>query len=149
MSGELLIEGGCHCRAVRYRLHWPEAQGVTQIPARRCGCSFCTRIDGVWTSHPEARLEISESAASPTRRYRFATGTADFLFCGQCGITPLVVCRLDDRDHAVVNINTFDPVEDPAWQFDEADTDFDGESVDDRLARRKARWIGRVEWVND
>ena len=51
--------GGCHCRALHFRLDWPEDAGP--LPARRCTCSYCTRFDGTWTSHPDARLELIES----------------------------------------------------------------------------------------
>lgn len=148
MSGQLVIAGGCHCGALGYELSWPERageRGHVQIPARRCSCAFCTRIDGVWTSHPEARLTIWETPGVPASRYRFATATADFMFCSRCGIMPLVTCEIDGRIHAVVNVNTFDD-DAEGFALDFSDSCFDGESVDDRLGRRKARWIGRVSW---
>lgn len=147
MSDPLLIEGGCHCRAVRYELRWPQAAGDAVVPARRCGCSFCTRIDGLWTSHPEATLTITENRAQEATRYRFGTRTADFISCSRCGITPLVTCVLDGTEYAVVNVHTFDEETERRFQLHTSDTDFDGESVDERLARRKARWIGRVAWA--
>ncbi len=149
MSERLLIEGGCHCGAIRYELHWPQGAGEGRVPARRCTCAFCTRIDGVWTSHPDARLQITEDPAMPATRYRFGTGTADFLFCSRCGITPMAICRLEGRDYAVVNVNTFETAAEGRFRFDASDSDFEGEAVDDRLARRKARWIGRVAWSDD
>jgi hypothetical protein len=51
-------------------------------------------------------------------------------------------CRIDGRDYAVVNINTFEGV-DPA-RFDRSDSDVEGETVDARLARRRSRWIADV-----
>lgn len=147
MSRALVIEGGCHCRAIRYELQWPGSEGKPRVPARRCGCSFCTRIDGVWTSHPQANLKITRDATVPATPYRFGTGTADFLFCSRCGMTPLVTCRIDGREYAVVNVNTFDEIEDPGFDLDLSDSDFEGESLDERLARRAARWIGTVEWL--
>lgn len=148
MSQELLIEGGCHCRAVRYALHWPVSEGSETspvIPARRCGCSYCTRIDGVWTSHPRARLVVRHDSNDELIKYRFATGTADFLVCSRCGITALVTCDMDEQRYAVVNVNTFDAHE-GRFTLELSDSNFDGEVVGDRLKRRKARWIGTVEW---
>lgn len=144
MTGELLIGGGCHCRALRYELRWPtsDAGEETRIPARRCSCSFCTRIDGVWTSHPEAALTISEDPDHPATRYRFASGTADFLFCSHCGITPLATCEIEGRSYAVVNVNTFD--EEGGFTLDLSESCFDGESVEERLGRRQTRWIASV-----
>lgn len=147
MKDVLHIAGGCHCGLLRFELHWPRAEAGTtaDIPARKCGCSFCTRIDGTWTSHPNARLRISENPEMPATRYRFGTGTADFLFCSQCGVVPVAMCGIDGRVYAVVNVNTFDAIELPEHRLVFSDTDFEGESLRDRLARREARWIGDVE----
>jgi hypothetical protein len=150
VSGVINIKGGCHCGALRYELDWPRAEnalGPAQITARRCSCSFCTRIDGAWTSHPDARLSVNEDASRPASHYRFESGTADFIFCGHCGITPLVTCELDGDLLAVVNVNTLDDDEEGAYEVSFEGTNFDGESLEDRLARRKARWIGNVGWT--
>ena len=49
---------------------------------------------------------------------------------------------IDDRLFAVVNVNTFDAT-DPVC-FTREVTDFDGESAESRLDRRKRTWIPRV-----
>lgn len=141
------ISGGCHCRALTYQLVWPESAGkdaLLKIPGRRCSCSFCMRIGGIWTSHPDASLTIVEDTEHPAAAYRFGTKTADFLFCRQCGITPLVTCEIDGQIYAVVNVNTFHDTPENAFEIDPGDTCFDGESTGARLDRRKGRWIGRV-----
>jgi hypothetical protein len=135
-----LIEGGCHCGNIRFAFHWPGA-GET-IPVRACGCDFCTKHGGVWTSHPEGRLDVRIRDAAGVGRYRFGTSTADFHVCTACGVVPLVTSAIDGRDYAVVNVNCFENV-DPA-ELDRASTDFDGESTGDRLARRKRNWIGAI-----
>ena len=143
----LVIRGGCHCRALRYELDWPSSSGnedTTTIPGRRCSCSFCTRVDGVWTSHPDASLTICEDPQHPPTAYRCGTKTADFLFCGQCGITPLVACEIDGNTYAVINVNTFDEEPDQPFEIEIGDTCFDGESTGARLDRRKERWVSRV-----
>ena len=44
----MLITGRCHCGNISFALDWqPEP---TDIPARACSCSFCTKHGGVWTS---------------------------------------------------------------------------------------------------
>lgn len=146
MSESLAIHGGCHCGAISYELTWPLDNGEQKavIPARKCGCTFCTRIDGRWTSHPDATLTISESPELPATRYRFGTATADFIFCSRCGIAPLVTCEIEGRLYAVVNVNTFTPTEMPTYRLELENTDFDGETRQNRLERRAARWIGDV-----
>jgi hypothetical protein len=152
VNTDIVIEGGCHCRALRFQLQWPRPDdGVDRvtIAGRRCSCSFCTRIGGVWTSHPDARLTIREDPVHPATRYRFATGTADFLFCGRCGISPLVTCEMDGQIYAVVNVNTFDESSENEYTLDVSGSCFDGESTDERLDRRKVRWISRVDWASE
>jgi hypothetical protein len=60
-------------------------------------------------------------------------------------VVPLVSSHIDGRDYAVVNVNTFDNV-DPAL-LRHASANLDGESVDDRLARRQRNWIGSVTFL--
>jgi hypothetical protein len=52
------------------------------------------------------------------------------------------VSEINGRDHAVVNVFTFDDAE--AMEFDISSTDFDGETVDQRLRRRARNWIPSV-----
>ena len=47
-------------------------------------------------------------AGSEMRRYRFGTGTTDFLFSGPCGIYVGAVAELDGRTYATLNLNAFD-----------------------------------------
>jgi len=136
------LEGGCHCGAVRYVLGWPES--VNAIPARRCGCSFCTRFNGTWTSHPDARLGIRVDPQHPMSVYRFGTGTASMLFCGRCGIVVFATCKLDGRTRAVVNVNTLD--EGQGLELDVSDSCFDDEMLEQRMERRAANWIGHVSF---
>lgn len=138
-----VFEGGCHCGEIRFELHWPESS--RSIPARRCSCSFCTRIGGTWTSHPDAKLLISGAGPRQSSHYRFDTGTADFVFCKRCGVTLFAICELEGSDLAVVNILTLDQGQD--FELDRSDSCFDGESREERLSRRRQNWIGRVEFL--
>jgi hypothetical protein len=134
------LAGSCHCGNVSFSLHWPgEAH---EIPARSCGCTFCVKHGGVWTSHPEARLEVRISDAGNVARYQFGTGTADFLVCARCGVTPLVTSQIEGATYAVVNVNTFDGVD--RARLRPVPASFDGEELQSRLDRRRQRWIPDV-----
>ncbi|MBT8078370.1 MAG: GFA family protein [Gammaproteobacteria bacterium] len=139
MSGES-INGGCHCGNLRYTLDWPD--GGSEIPARRCGCSFCRKHGGIWTSNPDARLLAQIADPSQLSRYQFGTVTAHFYICSNCGAAPFVVSEIDDTLYAVVNVNTLEKID--SARFDESATDFDGEDTDSRLERRKKNWIPDV-----
>lgn len=77
-------------------------------------------------------------------RYRFGTRSADFLFCLTCGVTLFAVCSIGSRELAVVNAHPLSLPEGVDLVL--SDADFDGESLQQRLDRRAARWIGTVTW---
>lgn len=136
------IEGGCHCGNISYALQWP-GDGA-EIPVRVCGCTFCTKHGGAWTSHRDAELIAHVREPTLVSKYRFGTGTADFHVCARCGAVPLVTSGIDDRLYAVVNANTFEGVK-PSSLVRTA-SNFDGEGTGDRLDRRKRNWIRSVRF---
>lgn len=141
----MLIAGGCHCGNITFTLDWrPEP---TQIPARACGCSFCVKHGGVWTSCPTGSLRVTVRKADRVARYEFGTKTAQFHVCRDCGIVPVVTSEIAGRLYAVVSVNAFDGVE--ASRLERKPASFDGESEGDRLARRQRNWIGDVEFVTN
>ncbi len=139
----MLIHGRCHCGNLYFELDWkPEP---TEIAARACTCGFCTRHGGVWTSNPAGTLKVIVREPSLVSRYSFATRTALFHVCSRCGVVPLVTCEIEGRTYAVVNVNTFEDVAPSLLR--RAATNFEGESIESRLSRRKRYWIADVEFV--
>jgi hypothetical protein len=136
------IRGGCHCGNIGFDLEWTDA--AARIPARACGCTFCSKHGGVWTSHPGARLAVRIADDALVSRYEFGTRTATFHVCARCGVPPLVTSTIDGRLYAVVNVNCLEDV-DPA-RLERAPASFEGETVDARLARRKRNWIAEVSF---
>jgi hypothetical protein len=135
-----VIPGKCHCGNISFSLAWePEP---AQIPARACGCSFCVKHGGVWTSNPKGALKVAVKDPSAVSRYAFGTGTAEFHICARCGVVPVVTSTLDGRLYAVVSVNAFEGI-DPA-RIRRAPADFEGEATEARLARRKRNWIPDV-----
>jgi len=134
------IQGKCHCGNIAYELLWPgEGAG---IPVRACGCTFCTKHGGAWTSDRDSELAVVVHDESLLSKYRFGTGTADFYVCSRCGAVPLVTSEIDDHLYAVVNVNTFEGVSPSS--FVRAVTNFDGEDTGSRLERRRRNWIKAV-----
>jgi len=139
----MLISGRCHCGNISFALDWePEP---SEIPARACTCSFCTKHGGVWTSCPTGSLKVHVQAPSRVSNYSFGTKTAQFHVCATCGIAPVVTSRIDGRLYAVVSVNALEGVA-PSLLRPAAATTFDGESEEVRLARRKRSWIPDVEY---
>jgi hypothetical protein len=139
----MLIAGSCHCGNISFALTWePEP---SEIPARACTCSFCTKHGGVWTSCPTGSLKVTVREASLVSRYIFGTKTAQFHICARCGAVPVVTSRIDGHLYAVVSVNAFDGVEPSLIR--RVSATFEGESEEARLARRKRNWIANVEYV--
>jgi hypothetical protein len=138
----MLIEGTCHCGNIGFRLTWePDPE---RIPARACGCTFCQKHGGVWTSNPAGALRVTMRDPDGVSRYAFGTGSARFHVCSRCGAVPVVTSEIDGHTYAVVNVNTFDNVD--ASILERRATSFEGESVETRLARWKRNWIPDVKF---
>lgn len=139
----MLIHGSCHCGNVSFALTWePEP---LEIPARACACSFCTKHGGVWTSDPNGSLSVRVREPTLVSKYMFGTNTAVFHVCARCGIVPVVTSEVDNQLLAVVNVNALEGVEPSLLRH--ASVNFDGESDEVRLARRKRNWIPNVRYA--
>ena len=134
------ISGRCHCGNIAFDLEWEG--DPPEIPARACGCTFCQKHGGVWTSNPKSRLAVRVADASQVSKYEFGTRTAMFHVCARCGAVPLVTSEIDDRLYAVINVNVLEGI-DPSW-LRRSPADFEGETLESRLARRKRNWIADV-----
>ncbi|MEJ5864428.1 GFA family protein [Pseudomonas farsensis] len=74
-----IMEGGCHCGALRYRLRGHLGD------VAHCHCSICRRVSGgtlvTWLTLP---LEGFEWLAGSAQRY-VAPASCSRYFCGACG----------------------------------------------------------------
>jgi hypothetical protein len=136
----VLLNGKCHCGNIAFELEWEGS--AAEIPARACGCSFCAKHGGLWTSNPNSGLIVAIRDASLVSKYVFGSRTATFHVCSRCGIVPLVTSEIANHLYAVVNVNVLENI-DQAW-IRHAIADFEGEDVESRLARRTRNWIADV-----
>ena len=136
----MIINGKCHCGNIAFALDWPDAS--PEIPARACGCSFCVKHGGVWTSNSKAHLAVMVRDAALVSPYAFGTQTATFHVCAKCGAVPLVTSDIENHRYAVVNVNALEGL-DPS-RLRRGSADFEGEDTPSRLARRARNWIADV-----
>jgi hypothetical protein len=129
------IHGSCHCGNIRVTFDWPDSGA---IPVRACGCGLCAKHRAAWTSHPDGRFHLRIADKTRVTQYRFGTKTADFHVCLTCGAIPIVTCMIEGIRYAVFNVNTFDDVD--RSEFVETATNFEGETTENRLARRRRNW---------
>jgi hypothetical protein len=138
------VDGKCHCGNIALVLDL--GAEAPEIPARACGCSFCVKHGGVWTSNPKFRLQVTIRDRALVSEYVFGTRTATFHVCARCGAVPLVTSEISGHLYAVVNVNALEHV-DEAW-LRRAPASFEGEDVESRLARRARNWIAQVRVVD-
>jgi len=121
------FEGGCHCRAVRFRVTADLDEAVD------CNCSMCTKKGFVHLIVPPERFELLQGKDALTT-YRFNTGVAQHHFCRHCGIHSFYVPR-SDPDKVDVNVRCLDDVDPRAVRT----TPFDGRNWEDAQATRTER----------
>ena len=122
--------GGCHCGLTRFAF-------MTAFPLapRACQCGFCRRHGARTVSDPEGYAVLT--LGPETIRYRFGTGTTDFLICGRCGVYVGAAAEIGGALFATLNLNAFDH---PRLDLAAAPVRYDGEDAGARAARRRARW---------
>src|SRR5580765_1028317 len=140
----MMIRGKCHCGNLSFSLTWEPDPAF--VPARRCGCAFCLKHGGVWTSNPDGVLNIKVIEPTLLSKYQFGSKTAEFHVCARCGVVPVVTSRIEGRLYAVVSVNAFENV-DPSL-IRQSPADFEGEGQGERLARRQRNWIANVEYAD-
>ena len=119
---------------------WPAS--APEIHVRKCGCTFCQKHGGAWTSHRKAELVVKVQDPALISKYQFGTQSADFYTCSVCGVVPFVLSEINERQYAVVNVNAFDDT--GRFSLSVSASDFDGEDVGSRLERRQRNWIPNV-----
>jgi hypothetical protein len=114
MEPSVRIEGGCHCKAVRF-----EADVAAEVELLDCNCSICsmTGFRHLIVPHRDFRLLSGKDGLTS---YRFGTGAANHLFCARCGIKSFYQPRshpsawsvnlncLDDPSLLSVSVRQFD-----------------------------------------
>lgn len=122
--------GQCHCGAIRVIF-----ETARILVPRACQCSFCRKHGARTVADPEgsAVLELGPD----TLRYRFGSGTTDFLICGRCGIYVGAAAELDGQIYATLNLNALD---DPRPDLAATPVSYDGEEANAKADRRREKW---------
>jgi hypothetical protein len=100
-----MIEGACHCGAVRWRL----AQRPDNATA--CNCTTCRRYGALWAYGFENQdIHLS----GQTKVYAWGRRKLGFHFCGQCGGLAAwlaIEAGADGRRFGAVNLRLAEPEE--------------------------------------
>jgi hypothetical protein len=133
------MTGRCHCGVNTLELvtrRQPE-----EFDVRACQCTFCRVHAALSISDPQGRLTYASSQPGTLIQYRFGLKLADFLICSRCGAYLGAFMSDEHGDYGVLNLNVLDARD--RFGAPKAMV-YDGESPEDRLARRRARWTPAV-----
>lgn len=136
----MIHDGGCHCGNLKVRLRL--TQPPAEVRLRACGCSFCRRHNTRTASDPDGAADIWADDWSLVQFYRFGSGTAEFAICRNCGVYIGAIGDGGSGMRAVINTTCLD--DRLLFTREPAATDHDGETTEDRLARRAANWTPAV-----
>ena len=135
MARRYTYPGSCHCGDIELRLE--SDRTPSELGLRADTCSFCKKHHAMYTSDPAGEIHLALREANVVERYRFGTRTADFLLCKACGV--FVAAYMPEPPLAVVNVHVLD-ARDAFLANPLQVADFEGELLEQRLARRAARW---------
>jgi hypothetical protein len=136
------FEGACHCGAIGYV--YRTALSPERWNVRACQCNFCRAHAARTTSDPAGSVQFRVRTRGALHNYRFGQMTADFLVCRKCGVYLGAAISTPQGDYGIVNINALQPM--PAGLPEAVAAVYEGETAEQRVARRRARWtpVARV-----
>ena len=94
--------GGCHCKAVRFRVRAPR-----HLIAWDCNCSICHMKKNTHFIVPASDFFLDEGEGNLSE-YRFGTGVARHRFCRTCGVQAFYHPR-SNPDGVAVTVHCLDP----------------------------------------
>ncbi|KAL7257787.1 hypothetical protein ACSBR1_003991 [Camellia fascicularis] len=103
VTAEVVHNGGCHCRSVRWRVQSPAS-----VVAWQCNCSDCFMRGNTHFSVPLEKFELLGDSKQFLTTYTFGTHTAKHTFCKVCGITSFYTSR-SNPDGVAVTFRCVDP----------------------------------------
>jgi hypothetical protein len=130
-----ILTGGCHCGALA--VEFSTGLPIEQLQVRACQCTFCRAHGALSVTDPEGSLAFRARDESRLVRYQFGLKLADFLLCSRCGTYIGAFMEDGGRAYGVLNLCVLrerDRFGTPALMR------YDGETVENRLQRRRERW---------
>ncbi|CAM8876984.1 unnamed protein product [Rhodiola kirilowii] len=104
MEPKMIVHnGGCHCRAVRWKV-----KASDSVVAWMCNCSDCGMRGNTHFVVPSKNFELLEESKEFLTTYTFGTHTAKHVFCKVCGITSFYIPR-SNPDGVAVTFRCVDP----------------------------------------
>ena len=123
-----------NCKCGNIEIEWDCE--LSPLVARKCGCAYCTQQNGEFVSDPNSMMSYRIHDRLMHTIVRHGTETADFHECKNCGIV-LVTSEIENELYSVINAKILDLKN---YSLDLKVKNYNGETVSERLARRKKNW---------
>jgi hypothetical protein len=136
MESRMKYQGGCHCGNLR--IEFETSLNPAEIELRACQCTFCRKHGSLAVTDPAGHLAIRAAHGKDFGRYTFGLRTAEFVICETCGVYVAAVTIGESEPRGIAIVNCLDD----GRRFTSAPiaVDYDVESRDQRLERRRRRW---------
>jgi hypothetical protein len=128
--------GGCHCGNLR--IAFETDIRPAEIEVRACQCTFCRKHNSLAVTDPAGHLTIRAKREENLGRYTFGLRTAEYLICKTCGVYVAAVTIGESEPRGIAIVNCLDNRRQLASE--PFAVDYDAESREDRVARRRRRW---------
>ncbi len=132
------LKGRCHCGNITADIELTSPPSA--LNPRACDCDFCRQHGAAYISDPQGKLAISVNEPSLLGRYHQGSGTADFLFCRQCGVLVGVSFQQEQNVFATINANIIEE----AVFGDICSASPKKLSTAEKIARWQAVWFSHV-----
>lgn len=97
----MILQGGCHCGAVRFEIISPTSADMLD-----CNCSICSASGYIHHFIPHEKFTLL-SGQDMLTSYRFGSREAEHLFCKKCGVKSFYQPRSHPKSYSV-NLNILD-----------------------------------------
>lgn len=106
------------------------------VVARKCSCDYCVSKNAEYVSNPKVSITFEIIDKSKRTIIMHGYRSAEFHECINCGLV-LVTSTIAGASYCVLNAKVLG-IE--GYTLESEALDFSAESIDARLARRKANW---------
>lgn len=129
--------GRCECKNIE--IEWSGIR--SEYSPRRRQCSYCISKDASYVSEPDTEIKITVKDKNKIRIVIHGTETADFHECIICNKLAFVTSNIDENVYGIINC---DCIIDKNLLGAPQDFSYEGESLEERLKRRKKNWCNSV-----
>ncbi|MGK0298875.1 MAG: hypothetical protein ACI9XC_002499 [Gammaproteobacteria bacterium] len=131
------MKGSCVCKNIE--IEWL-ASDFSHIP-RVCQCDYCRLINASYVSQSGTEIHVTIHDEDKHKVVMHGTNTAAFHVCTNCDSLTIATSLIDGTIYGVINSKCLENQD----RFKEPQTfSYEGETLEQRLNRRKKNWCSPV-----